>query len=334
MYGNSLLFLKVTLIVIVVYGISWIFLLLDFLYFKLTKNSGFFFESEEYDDEIEKINNIKDESYYFALFVTAPIIICSIPYLLIKFAKYNRKFEKIQIQYTEKRRALEKKRIEGIENMQEHGAKKKKAIKNYEESTPQPFPSECIIKGQRLTNVVINLDYEKILWYLNNLHLPNKYKLDVKFEKIKDYGSRSILCVRTPLGETCDVFNTIMVEDTPIGAIEVYLLYEVWHYMRLGWQENYAYREYIYTTEDLRRISNYTSVKEIRKLDISPIVTQNNGKYYVSCCFWSDYEGVIRELVEIEIKENKVVNILEVNSTTLYEDSCIRLIHRENGNFH
>lgn len=200
-------------------------------------------------------------------------------------------------------------------------AKKKKAVKNYEESTPLNFEDEFVEKGQQLKNIVIDEDKQEdeILECLNSLHLPEGYKLHVKFAEEEGLGSHSTLFVTTPNGETCDVFKTLTVEDTPMGAIEVYLLYEMWHYLPLFWHGYYARRTYIYTTEELECIRDYNGNP---LTDVCPVVTQKDGKYYVSSCYWSAFRGLVRELVEIEIKENKIANILEANHTTLYKYNC------------
>lgn len=201
-------------------------------------------------------------------------------------------------------------------------ARKKKAITNYEKSTPLPVEDDCVEKGQQLRNIVWDEDKQEddILECLNSLHLPDGYKLHVKYPEKNGYGDNSTLYVATPSCETCDVFETIIVDDTPMGAMEVYLLYEMWHYLPLFWHANYASRTYIYTQQELMCVRNFHGNPWFQ--DVSPVVTQKDGKYYVSCCYWSAFGGLIRELVEIEIKENKVVNILEANYTTLYDYDC------------
>ena len=246
----------------------------------------------------------KDPVVFFVvhLIVLAPIMaVYVILYSLVKKIKHNRELKKWG--KGKKTRILEK--------------KKKNAIKNYEKGIPLPVQDKFIEKGRQLKNIVRDKEYQKILVSLDNLHLPDGCRLGVKLPKCKGSSDRSTLFVTTSSGETCDIFDTIIVEDSPIGAMEFYLLYEIWHYLPLFWYANLAYQDYIYSTEDLMQIRTYRENQ--KQVDVTPIVSQKDGKYYVSCCYWSNYDGLIRELVEIEIKGNKVVNILEVNYSTLYE---------------
>lgn len=46
-------------------------------------------------------------------------------------------------------------------------------------------------------------------------------------------------------------------------------------------------------------------------IDLSPEVVKKDNKYYISVCYWSDWGGLKRELLEITIIENKVSDILK-----------------------
>nr|WP_294431827.1 hypothetical protein [Prevotella sp.] len=46
------------------------------------------------------------------------------------------------------------------------------------------------------------------------------------------------------------------------------------------------------------------------------------AQYYVSCCYWSRFAGLIRELVDIKIENNKVTEFLDVNHERLYKYHC------------
>lgn len=55
--------------------------------------------------------------------------------------------------------------------------------------------------------------------------------------------------------------------------------------------------------------------------DLTPEIAKYD-KYYISCCYWSDCKGLIRELVEITIENNKVKSILNVDKKTLFKYDC------------
>ena len=56
--------------------------------------------------------------------------------------------------------------------------------------------------------------------------------------------------------------------------------------------------------------------EEALACDVTPKVTRYEDKYYVSCCYWSEFGGLIRELVEIKIENNKVTEFLDANPIT------------------
>lgn len=62
--------------------------------------------------------------------------------------------------------------------------------------------------------------------------------------------------------------------------------------------------------------------EEALACDVTPKVTRYEDKYYVSCCYWSEFGGLIRELVEIKIENNKVTEFLDANREVLYRYHC------------
>lgn len=292
------------IIALIVYGISWGILLAIYLYSKL-------FEKDKQKDSFISTKNSNEPWYFYALLIIfAPIVVCCVPYILIKGAWDDRKYKKYKEEQEKKEKELE--------------AKKTKAFDNFKSGTRASIQPDRIDKCQQLRDFVHAKNYQCILESFSNIHLPVGYKLDINFAEGKGSGDHSTLIVRTPAGDVCNVFDAITVDDSPMGALEVYLLYEMWHYLPLFWHTNYASRTYIYATEELGNILDFhgNKIDVIAQFDVSPIVSKNKNKYYVSCCYWSNWGGLVRELVEIEIKDNKVVNIFDVDTTTLYKYDC------------
>ena len=288
-------------IALIVYGISWGLLLLIYLYSR-------FFQGNS--------TEISDEPWYlYAIIILfAPLVILIIPYILIKDAVDKKKNKKWKKEQDKKQKLVELHR--------------QQAIANFDNGTPVSILSEFAHKGRQLKNIVKGKLYENILGCLNKLSLPVGYTLDIKLAEHKGSGDRSTLFVTEPCGDTCDVIESINVEDSAEGAMNVCLLYKMWHYLPLFWHANYSHRTYVYSKDELTDISMFREeekasvVKILQQFDLTPAVVKNQGKYYVSCCFWSDFGGLIRELVEIEIKENKVVDIFDASQTTLFEYQC------------
>lgn len=297
----------VWMVLSLVYGISWSILLLIYLYskfFKKKSKAETFFETKE-----------KAPWYFYVLLVTfSPIVVLYIPYITIRDAIRSIKLNKWQ---------KEQDKIKEQKDMQ-----KKKTIKNFEECSAIPIQADCIEKGRQLKHIAAEQDYQRIFDCLNHLHLPDGCTLQIEPAKDMGMGDHTHLYVTDPSGEDLDLFNTIMVEDSPIGAIEVYLLHELWHYLPLFWHANYALRKYIYSTEDLKDIRTFdrdkinSFVEKPEQFEVSPIIKKDKNRYYISCCYWTNWGGLIRELVAIEIKNNKIADLIETKLTTLYKYEC------------
>ena len=53
-----------------------------------------------------------------------------------------------------------------------------------------------------------------------------------------------------------------------------------------------------------------------------PVISKSQDKYFVSACYWSAWSGLVRELVEITIRDNRVENIYDASSKVEYEYDC------------
>lgn len=72
----------------------------------------------------------------------------------------------------------------------------------------------------------------------------------------------------------------------------------------------------------MREEHSYPIKKRLMAIDLSPEVVKKNNKYYISVCYWSDWGGLKRELLEITIIENKVSDIFEVDTEVLMPYNC------------
>lgn len=195
---------------------------------------------------------------------------------------------------------------------------RRQAVSNYKSATSYNILSEAQAIGVLLKSIVAEGKYDNIMKCLDRLSLPVGYVLNVKLPESNGYGDYSTLYVKKPCGDVIkDVLSILSVEDSAIGALQVYLLYEVWHYLPLYWHANYCHRTYVYSKEELSEIDTKTN---LCKYNVTPSVSKNGEKYYVSTCFWSEFEGLVRELVEIEIKEGKIISIFKVKQQVLHKD--------------
>lgn len=57
-------------------------------------------------------------------------------------------------------------------------------------------------------------------------------------------------------------------------------------------------------------------------IDYDPEVIKDANKYYTSVCYWSDWGGLKRELLEITIIGDKVSDIFEVKTDVWLPYDC------------
>lgn len=289
--------------ILIDYGISWGILLLVYLYFIFVKRKSLY------------SNNWPWYLNAIIIVVFAPSFVLIVPFTLIEDALKNKKHKKWLKKEQDKQRIVE--------------IHCKEDVIKYKSGSKTSISDQAVIIGRFLKHIVLQNDYDYLLSCLDKLELPTGYILKIRFAESEGLGDKSSLYISGPFGTKHEnIFNYFKVEDSPIGAFQVYLIYKIWHYLPLFWHANCSSRNYVYKHEDLYDIGMYhneekaQTIKTLLNYDITPEIIHNEEKYYVSCCYWSDFGGLIREHVEIEIKDNKVINILDANENVLYEYNC------------
>ena len=162
---------------------------------------------------------------------------------------------------------------------------------------------------------------------LNNLSLPTSTYLNVRRCCNVGIGDRSHLYISE--GNICDysIWDHIVVEDSHMGAWQTYLLYSVWRTLPFFWHGLYDKRSYIYSENDIARIEFITNevpkaAMSIQEFNIIPEVIKKYSKYYVSCCYWNNWTGLNREVVEITIENNMVKEIEVIETYNLIKYHC------------
>lgn len=141
-------------------------------------------------------------------------------------------------------------------------------------------------------------------------------------------GNECNLCVESPWCDVYyDIWNYINVEDSFKGAWCVFLLCKAKHVLPLFGHANYNRRHYLFDSEScsIMRLLNKKDSDVIRQVctekHILPEVTKANGKYYVSCCYWSDFQGLVKETLEISIINGRA-QFKDVNSVIIIAYDC------------
>lgn len=294
-------------ILIIIYAVSWLMILAVYIASLFSKNR----DSSE-----------KQPWYLYAIIIAlAPLAALLIPYLSIS-SFITKKKEKKAAKEREIREAEEK-------------AYKKRAIQELEKATNKPQEDHSFahaMTAQTLVDKIKEKDFDSFMQYLDHLTLPKGASLHVEECRQEGMGDESRLFVETPEGAyDLNIWDYIKVENNIDGAWDAYFLSKVWHILPLWWHANYDRRTYIYSKEDADSIQLFAGregellkiQRAIKQFICEPeVIEAANGKYYVRCCYWTDFGGLIKETVEVLISAEGKVSFKDIEQNTLYQYEC------------
>ena len=295
-------------IVFIVYAVSWIVLLIVYACSAIK----------------EKKTNLLNEKnpwyLYLAIVMLAPLAVLLIPYIIIDGYREEMKRKRNEKELETQKR-IENEHRDNAKSGFIHASLDRKSIK---------ATSEQIAIGGMLINLVKRGNYNKFLSILDKLSLPKGCVLEVDMAKQTGIGDKSRLFVKKASSSAnYDYFKDIIVEDSSDGAWQAYLLYSLWHVLPTFWHGGYDTRTYLFSKQDLKDLRTFEKedqevIEHLVNYDLIPEVVKSsyNDKYYVTCCYWSDWGGLIRELVEITIDKNKVIDVFKVQQTVEFEYDC------------
>ena len=191
------------------------------------------------------------------------------------------------------------------------------AIQSFEllcKNDAEPIPIDFISVGITLHSIIGTKNPNQILSILKNLTLPEDYSLDYSHYISESFGQYDVV-VKDSVGNVDkNVFNYINVERSKMGIWQAYLLYTLWHTLPLNDHSNYSHRKFIFSSKDIESL--YLQEDDIKKKcfksDIGIYVVGLREYYYISCCYWCRYSGLNRIICELQLRDNKIININEV----------------------
>lgn len=195
--------------------------------------------------------------------------------------------------------------------------------------------------AQSLHEAVRMKDYGKIAAILDKMMLPRCTRFKVKECKPYGLGDESRLRLSWH-SDSKDIFDYLSFDNSCMGAWQAYLLFTLWHSLPLHWHSNYYHRDYLYSKDDVKHIRlHYGSNDIVSKIyayldknDIAPEIYSYKGKYYITCCYWTNFGGLHREYFEIifndsiyfdncEGKHHDRISIIDcIVIKTLYDYHC------------
>ena len=188
--------------------------------------------------------------------------------------------------------------------------------------------------GRKLQKLVDKKDYDAIPNVFNKIKLPKGAQLGIAVyddDPCQSIGGESRVTITlqdgTVIGDDDKNFwKLISCEDSSAGAWQMYLLYNLWHYLPLFWHANYERRWYIYSDDQLKKYNIY--VEEDHglpaenfnpdKYEIEPLIWEEDGVYHVSACYWSNFEGLVREELKISTGQKSHVYSRPVSHRALF----------------
>lgn len=301
-------------LVLIIYGITWLVFLLTFAVLRF-KNRTSSKEKESFPP-LKKKERILVYALIAIIIAFAPLVALITPLglLIARHVEYK-KNKKIN---TEKEKE-KKKRLLALHNY--HSAIGQNKIK---------YTHDYANIASTLFTLAEDEKYDKLLSCLKGLTLQPGWVLDVDICKQSGLGDNSRLMVTKDNVKDFKIWKYINVKDDPMAVWQVYLLRSLWHVLPHHWHGGYNRRTYIFTSKDIENIkfkrpeesSNLIATISNQLEKITPEIIKYNDIYYITCCYWSDWGGLIRELIEIKVGNNKIVNIFKVEDITLLKYNC------------
>ncbi len=259
----------------------------------------------------------KKAAKYAIVIATAPWSVPIIAFWLVSSLK-----EKIETKKRLKREAKEK-------------AYKQRAMQELYAAMSKPHEDHSFVHAmtaQTLVGKINEKDYDSFMQYLDHLSLPEGASLHVEECSHEGHGDESKLFVETSEGEIdFNIWDYIKADNSIDGAWEAFFLSKAKHILPLWWHANYNSRTYMYSKEDTDSIQLFSKSKEqlpiiqrnVKRLISAPeVVDAANGKYYVRCCYWTNFGGLIKETVQVLISAEGKVSFNDIEGTTLYHYKC------------
>ena len=313
-------------ILIIIYIISWLILLVmhisDFLSRKKKKTA----------------THGDTPWYIYVIFILfAPLVVLMIPGFMIADSRKKKKSKWRAQKYKEKdkteaKETASQKKANSDEEIAKRNAEDRILAAKKETARINYLSSEIVednytINGKKIHALVKEKHYDSISKHLNEMSFPLGTSLFIKECPTDETFGESEVMVKLPNGNLDkNIFDYITVEQSGMGAWQAYLLHTLWHSLPLCWHSNYFHQDFIFEKDDIKNLrfypNHHVDLNELSRFDVSPEVRMNNNKFYISCCFWSNFRGLIRERYEIIIKDHKIVDLFNYENEILYPFNC------------
>ena len=167
----------------------------------------------------------------------------------------------------------------------------------------------------------------RLLNELTDVKVEQSCRLEMRLPEETGSGDRThILVVDSEGDETEEIAAHLEVAQTEMGVWQLYLLERLHTVLPLWWHGGYNRRKFILRESDIDEIIplKFHDLSELkRRGKLMPCVTAGSDErsLVVNCCYWNDWEGLVRQSVEYKLENGHVIS--EENSReVLYQFHC------------
>lgn len=186
-------------------------------------------------------------------------------------------------------------------------------------------------------------DKSEVFRSLSSIKLSSGYELGLRLAQYVGSGDVSKFYVYDEDGnEDKDIIKYLHSDSSAMGAWQTYLLLTSYTVMPVYWHGGYMVRKFIYEKNDVYEI------KELKEKDLRGLMEQNillpdiqikkvseepdaNSEFLqerglfeadIYCCYWNEWEGLVREHSKVLINDSKVENYSIESKFVIYPHKC------------
>lgn len=171
---------------------------------------------------------------------------------------------------------------------------------------------------------------DAVFYDLDALSLAKGYYIGVRIAEQRGIGDESYYYVYDKNDkEDKDLLKYLHVDETPMGAWQIYLLMTSPTLLPTFWHGGYIERRFILQPKDLYEIEaicccDLSDLVKQEMLYPSVAMKRNAGLViaFVSCCYWNEWKGLVREQVEIRIQDGRVISYDNKGDFNIYKYHC------------
>jgi hypothetical protein len=124
-----------------------------------------------------------------------------------------------------------------------------------------------------------------------------------------------------------DIFNHLTIDKTAMGAWQAYLLSIAKTVLPFSGMLYYTKRELIFSHDQIKDKYHWLDLKRKPLLkdfdkDVSPWVRIQGTQAIVSCCYWNEWQGLVRENAKIIFFNNRVYLLEDFEEEVLFKYHC------------